>query len=420
MRGKERFFGAAGLFFGCWSIGLVGLSAWLRDVEPSLPEPPPPPTVVETAAVSKSPWLVIPDRVGRGDTLASVLQRNGFSPGDVHAIAEALTPHFDVRHLRAGDEVEIRYASDGGLESLRVHHGRLESYQLESRGSGWRAEPMSIELDRLDIVRAGELRGSLFASLERMGETPALVVAFAEIFQWDFDFHTQSREGDRFSLVVEKLFRNGEFVGYGDLRAARYVAREADLAAFLYETADGNRGYYDRDGKSMRKAFLRAPLRFNRISSRFSYSRLHPIHKRRMPHLGVDYAAPHGTPVHSVASGVVAGISRGGGSGNMVTIRHSMGYQSKYLHLSRFAKGLKVGRRVQQKEVIGYVGATGAATGPHLDFRLYRHGKVVNPLKQIYPPGPPVPEDALPDYLKKMASLSERLETPSLVAAVAD
>ena len=161
----------------------------------------------------------------------------------------------------------------------------------------------------------------------------------------------------------------------------------------------------------MRKAFLRAPLKFRRISSGFSSSRLHPVHKKRMPHFGVDYAAPTGTPVHSIAAGTVTGISRKGGGGNQVTIRHAMGYVSKYLHLSKFAGGLRVGKRVQQKEVIGRVGMTGTATGPHLDFRLYRHGKVVNPLRQIYPPGPPVPDE----YMAAFSNLKAELE-PKLVA----
>jgi murein DD-endopeptidase MepM/ murein hydrolase activator NlpD len=213
-------------------------------------------------------------------------------------------------------------------------------------------------------------------------------------------------------VVVEKVFRDGTFVGYGDLKAARYVSGDLDLAAFLFELPPDKKGYYDREGKSMRKAFLRSPLTFTRVSSGFSYSRLHPVHKRRMPHTGVDYAAPAGTPVHTVANGVVASISRKGAGGNQVTIRHAMGYKSGYLHLSRFASGLRVGKRVAQKEVIGYVGKTGTATGPHLDFRLWKYGKPVNPLRQIYPPGPPVPEEYMPAYHQLMGVLAERLHMP--------
>jgi murein DD-endopeptidase MepM/ murein hydrolase activator NlpD len=160
----------------------------------------------------------------------------------------------------------------------------------------------------------------------------------------------------------------------------------------------------------MRKAFLRTPLKFERISSRFSYSRLHPVTGTHRPHLGVDYAAPVGTPVHTVAAGTVTGISSSRGNGNMVSIRHAMGYESKYLHLSRFAKGLRVGERVEQKQLIGYVGATGLVTGPHLDFRLARYGKPVNPLTQIFPPGPPVPDEYMEAFRERVGELVAKLE----------
>jgi murein DD-endopeptidase MepM/ murein hydrolase activator NlpD len=211
---------------------------------------------------------------------------------------------------------------------------------------------------------------------------------------------------------VEKLYREGEFVGYGDLKAARYVSNlggEHVFSAFLYDDPEGRRDYYDSDGKSLKKAFLRAPVDFDRISSGFSYSRLHPVYHRRMPHLGVDYAARKGTPVHSVAAGVVVDRGWRGGGGNTVTVQHAMGYTSKYLHLSRFASGLTVGTRVAQKEVIGYVGDTGTATAAHLDFRLMRHGKPVNPLTQIFPPGPPVRQEFRADFDRKKAALESQL-----------
>ena len=168
----------------------------------------------------------------------------------------------------------------------------------------------------------------------------------------------------------------------------------------------------------MRKAFLRAPVEFQRISSGFSHNRLHPVHNRRMPHLGVDYVAPVGTPVFSVAAGVVTDRGLRGANGNMVTVRHAMGYTTKYLHLSRFAKGLRVGQRVEQKQVIGYVGSTGTATGAHLDFRLIRHGNAVNPLTQIYPPGPPVAQEFRDDFEAVKASLERELG-PRYMRAVA-
>ena len=373
---------------------------------------------VALVAVPHSQTVVIPDRLGRGETLSSVLSRNGFSAAEIHDIARALSAIMNVRHLRAGDELEILYDGDGGepttIRLKSLNQGDLRRVELTRSELGWQSLSEEIELTRRTVSLSGTLEGNLFTSISRLGEGAPLTIAFANVFAWDFDFYTQSREGDRFSLVVEKLYREGEFVGYGDLRAARYLSYfsgERVFSAFLYEDPSGTRDYYNPEGKSMRKAFLRAPLDFQRISSGFSYSRLHPIHKRRMPHLGVDYAARTGTPVYSVATGVVTGRAFTKGGGNTVTVRHAMGYTTKYLHLSRFAKGLGVGRRVEQKEVIGYVGMTGSATGPHLDFRLIHHGKAVNPVTQIFPPGPPVAEEFFSDFQERRARLAKQLDS---------
>ncbi|GMR23819.1 MAG: M23 family metallopeptidase [Acidobacteriota bacterium] len=373
---------------------------------------------IAEVASRRSETVAIPDRLGRGETLSSVLSRNGFSAAEIYDIARALSAIMDVRHLRAGDELEILYDGDGGeattirLKSLNL--GDLRRVELTRSELGWQSLSEEVELTRRTVSLSGTLQGNLFASMSQLGEGAPLTVAFANVFAWDFDFYTQSREGDRFSLVVEKLYSEGKFVGYGDLRAARYLSYfsgERVFSAFLYEDPSGTRDYYNPEGKSMRKAFLRAPLDFERISSRFSYSRLHPIHKRRMPHLGVDYAARTGTPVYSVAAGVVTGRAFTKGGGNTVTVRHAMGYTTKYLHLSRFAKGLGVGRRVEQKEVIGYVGMTGSATGPHLDFRLIHHGKAVNPVTQIFPPGPPVADEFFSDFEERRARLAKQLDS---------
>ena len=360
---------------------------------------------------SEESTLTLPDRFGKGDTLSSVLFRNGFEGLEVHEIGRALSAVMDVRHLREGDEVEIHFVT-GGVASVLVHRGDFERVVLMRSDLGWQSERTAVDLERRTVAVSGSLEDNLFLSMAELGEQAPLTVAFANVFSWDFDFHTQSRQGDRFSLVVEKLYREGDFVGYGDLHAARYVSSlggERVFTAFLYDDPTGRRDYYDSDGKSLKKAFLRAPVEFDRISSGFSYNRLHPIHRRRMPHLGVDYAARKGTPVYSVAAGVVVDRGWRGGGGNTVTVKHAMGYTSKYLHLSRFAKGITVGTRVAQKEVIGYVGDTGTATAAHLDFRLLRHGKPVNPLTQIFPPGPPVPAEFRADFDARKAALEAGL-----------
>jgi murein DD-endopeptidase MepM/ murein hydrolase activator NlpD len=357
--------------------------------------------------------LSIPDRLGPGDSLSSVLGRNGFGSSEVYEIARALSAVMDVRALRDGDDVEIRYR-EGDVGSISIHHGDLERVELVRSEAGWQSEWTRVDVEHRTVEVAGILADNLFASMARLGETASLTVAFASVFSWDIDFHSQSREGDRFGVVVDKLYREGEFVGYGEVRAARYVSTlggERVFDAFLYEDPEGRRDYYDAEGKSLRKAFLRAPVKFERISSGFSYSRMHPIEHRRMPHLGVDYAARKGTPVYSVAAGVVVDRGWRGGGGNTIAIQHAMGYSTKYLHLSRFASDLRVGKRVDQREIIGYVGDTGTATAPHLDFRVYRYGKPVNPLTQIFPPGPPVPDALRPDFEAKKALLESELES---------
>jgi murein DD-endopeptidase MepM/ murein hydrolase activator NlpD len=365
----------------------------------------------ERGSRARESALTIPDRFERGDTFSSVLSRNGFRASEIHEMGRALSAVMDVRRLREGDEVDIHYRN-GGASSVVVHHGELERVFLLRSDLGWQSERTAVDLERRTVSVSGELRDNLFLSMAELGEEAPLTVAFANVFSWDFDFHTQSRQGDRFSLVVEKLYREGEFVGYGDLKAARYVsnlAGERVFSAFLYSDPAGRRDYYDDEGKSLKKAFLRAPVEFDRISSGFSYSRLHPVHHRRMPHLGVDYAARKGTPVYSVAAGVVVDRGWRGGGGNTVTVQHAMGYTSKYLHLSKFAKAATVGTRVAQKEVIGYVGDTGTVTAAHLDFRLLRHGKPVNPLTQIFPPGPPVASEFRADFDEKKAALEAKL-----------
>jgi murein DD-endopeptidase MepM/ murein hydrolase activator NlpD len=393
--------GAALWLFGFTRLGpLPEVASAVEAAAPDFPSRP-----------SEESALTLPDRFGKGDTLSSVLFRNGFESIEVHQIGRALSAVMDVRHLREGDDVEIHFEGRH-VASILVHHGDFERVLLVRSDPGWQSERTAIDLERRTVAVSGALEENLFLSMAELGEQAPLTVAFANVFSWDFDFHTQSRQGDRFSLVVEKLYREGEFVGYGDLHAARYVSRlggEQVFTAFLYDDPTGRRDYYDSDGKSLKKAFLRAPVEFDRISSGFSYNRLHPIHRRRMPHLGVDYAARKGTPVYSVAAGVIVDRGWRGGGGNTVTVQHAMGYTSKYLHLSKFAKGLAVGTRVAQKEVIGYVGDTGTATAAHLDFRLYRHGKPVNPLTQIFPPGPPVPSEFRADFDARKAALEADL-----------
>jgi len=401
-----------------------GLAALVLEVALRLAPPPSPPGLPALPRPPPAQGVTIPDRLGRADTLSDALRRNRFSASDAHALSQALARHLNLRALRPGDEISLYYDSVPRASLVRLElkglsgrsgPGAFEIFRALRSGEDWQAEKLGAPLARREVARQGSIRGNLYASMTDAGEEAPLAIAFADLFAWDFDFHVESREGDRFAFLVEKLYRSEEredFLGYGKLLGALYRPQDADAShlAFFFEDPSGHQGYYDREGRSVRKAFLKSPLEFRRVSSRFTYARLHPIFGRSLPHLGVDYAAPLGTPVHAVAAGVVADVSRGGGSGKQVTLRHGLGYQSRYLHLSRFASDLRVGGRVSQKQVIGYVGATGLATGPHLDFRLTRHGRAVNPLKEIFPPGPPIPEESQEEFRRQVEQVLSRME----------
>jgi murein DD-endopeptidase MepM/ murein hydrolase activator NlpD len=248
------------------------------------------------------------------------------------------------------------------------------------------------------------IENSLFGSVIGIGEKDQLALDIAEIFGSDIDFYTDIQPGDSFRVLLEKKYLNGQFAKYGVILAAAFTNQQKLLTGFRFQDENGKPAYYAPDGKSLRRSFLKSPLKFARISSRFSYARRHPILRTVRPHLGVDYAARAGTPVQAVGAGKVISAGYSGGNGRMIRIRHSGGYETMYLHLSRIA--VRPGAKVGQGQVIGYVGSTGLSTGPHLDFRVLKGGKPINPLKVIFPPGAPVS----PSSFETFASLRDKLK----------
>ncbi len=243
---------------------------------------------------------------------------------------------------------------------------------------------------------SGVIEGSLWDAMTSRGLSPALIDKMEDALSSSVDFyHTQ--KGDKFYLIYEDLYVEGEKVGVGNVIGARYENERGNHFAVYYEN-DRYQGHYDLEGRPTKNAFLRAPVKYSRISSRFSYSRFHPIKKRRIPHLGTDYAAPKGTPIYSVADGVVEKASYARNNGKYVKIRHDNTYQTQYLHMNGFAKGIKRGTYVKQGQIIGYVGQTGLATGPHVCFRFWKNGKQINHLRENFPPADPLPQDEMSDY----------------------
>ncbi len=354
--------------------------------------------------------------IKKGDSLPRALARAGVGRGERVLIAQALRGTADPRRLRIGEKVVVAWGPDNGPAEVTLERSPLERVRLFPRGDRWTAEAHVTPAEVRVTAVAGRVQDSLFASVERLGEGPALTAALVSLFEWDFDFAANSLPGDRFRFLVEKRYARDTFVGYGDILIAQY--RSADhpvLTALAFQDAAGDTAYYDRAGRSVRKAFLRAPLDFTRITSGFSHARRHPILGGLRPHLAVDYGAPLGTPVRAVADGTVVSAGWNGGYGQSLVLRHARGYETMYNHLSKIL--VRRGQRVRQREVIAHVGNTGLSTGPHLDYRVIKQGRFVNPLGERFVPGEPVSAHRRRQFQARLEGLLERLDTEAPEAA---
>ncbi len=333
----------------------------------------------------------------RGETLAGSLRRHGVEPAVINLISTELSQLFDFRRAQPGHTYQLAVDARGELVDFRYRTSQLESLHLFRGFDGYEARSEEAELVARVARIGGPIASSLYRAVQDLGESPQLAVDFTDIFAWDVDFSRSVRPGDEFRILYERLYYVDEgdgsevFVRPGRILAARYDGAAGSFTAFYFEPEQGRGGYYRPDGTSVERSFLVAPLRYSRISSSYSAARRHPILKVTRPHHGIDYAAPAGTPVWAVADGEVIYKGRAGGFGNLVKVRHANGYVSYYAHLSRFGKGLRVGQKVQQKQVVGHVGQTGLATGPHVCFRVARDGRYVDPASIHSSAGPPVP-----------------------------
>ncbi len=338
---------------------------------------------------------VIGDAFRRGDTLGSILGRNGVSASDVHAIATVLDDVLSIRRLRLGAEVTVyKDAKTDELTEIRIINRADEAVRIERNDDHqWVVYPYDLHLfDRINRG-TGIIQGSLWNAATRQGVPPETILDMAELFGWQVDFTSGLRQGDSFDLFYSTRVMKDVGDVPGKITAARFTNRGNDFYAFGFALPDGSVEYYDEEGNSMRRTFLKTPLEYRRISSGFTHRRFHPILKEYRPHLGIDYAAPRGTPVSALGDGVV--IFRGwrGGFGNYVEIQHGDAYVTCYGHLDRFGEGIRKGVQVRQGQVIGYVGSTGLATGPHLDFRVRYRGTYINPDTVESEPAEPVPDD---------------------------
>jgi len=373
--------------------------------------------------VIPEPTLTVTEgKLAQAETLSAALRRTKVDWLVIHQIDSGMLPVFDFRYARPGDHFRLAQDESGALVRFNYDRSVLERYELIAENETFVAERIEAEIETRHARLAGVVAGSLYESVSALGEATELASDFADIFAWDVDFSRSVQRGDEFSILYERRFLETDtgaevYIGPGRILAARYSNAAGDFHAIGYGSADELEGYYRPDGSSVERQFLRAPLKYRRISSRYTLGRLHPILKIRRPHQGIDYAAPTGTPVWSVASGKV--IFRGvqGGFGKLVKVRHSNGYVSYYGHLSRFSSNSSVGSQVQQKQIIGYVGSTGMATGPHLDFRLKQHGRYLNPATLQTPPAKPIPAEAMARFHATRDAFLRELDPPPLMAA---
>ncbi len=357
---------------------------------------------------SQAEASVISGVIAKGDSASGLLSPY-MSPNSVQQLLDVTRKLHPLSNLRTGQPYTLVCSPDGGdVERFEYEINDNKRLIVTKTDDGLVAHVEPIVYDFSLVRVSGTIRSSLFESLASTGESPILAVRIADIFGSEINFIKDLREGDQFSLVIEKRFRENEFKGYGKVLGATFTNQGKTYEAYNFATDDGE-SFFNAKGESLRKTLLKAPLAFTRISSGYSMNRKHPIFKTHKPHQGVDYAAPTGTPVKAVGDGTIEKAGWGNGYGNMVILKHSGGLESMYSHLSGFASGAKRGARVRQGQVIGYVGATGYATGPHLDFRLKQNGKYVNPSKIVAPRGDSIPRSRMDDFKRRKTVIGEYL-----------
>lgn len=350
------------------------------------------------------------DTIRNGDSFGHIMAKYGMSPGEIHHVNESIKDSFDLRKLNAGQPfimVEHRDHPDS-LEAFIYHKNKVE-YAVIHFGKSPEVELKKLPVTMKRRVASGIINSSLYIAMEQNGASPALIQELSALYQWKIDFF-RIQKGDKFKVIYnEKYVNDTTYVGIQDIIAAQFTHYGEPYYAFQYgKDKTGNMDYYDEEANSLQSFFLRAPVEYTRISSRYTPKRFHPVQKRWKAHLGTDYAAPTGTPIHTTADGVVIASTYTQFNGNYVKIRHNSTYTTQYLHMSR--RRAQVGQHVKQGEVIGYVGQTGLATGPHVCYRFWVNGQQEDPYRQRMPNPEPLVDSLKPDYIKAIEPLKRELD----------
>lgn len=375
------------------ALALVFFVSCARSSQQELTEP-----VTEASDTLSNALGFCPDslemregKVKSGQFFSNLLGSLGMTQKEAYDLTLACDSVFDVRTLRVDNAYRAYYGSDASVKYLVYDRDRASSIVFDCTPpyAAWVYEkPVSVESRYADVT----INSSLWNDMRDAGVSPLLILSLSDIYAWTIDFFGLQK-GDRFRVLYDEKICDGEVLAVDTVRYAVFSHGGEDLPMVMYNQRDSGNIWWNEKGESMRKAFLKAPLQYSRISSGFSYARKHPVTRKVQPHTGVDYAAPKGTPVMSIGDGTVTSVKYEGAGGNTVRIRHNSVYSTAYLHLSKYASGLKAGQRVRQGEVIGYVGSTGRSTGPHLDFRVWKNGTPINPLKMDSPPAEPIKEE---------------------------
>ena len=354
-------------------------------------------------------------RLKKGESPAAALKRHNIDRFTRRRIIQQLRRAFNLKRCREGEQFEIYLDSADRFRAIVWHKGAFEAYEVRSdylKPEVFTLAKVPVILEKKTIKASGTISGGLIDSFADFGLDPKLARKFSEIFSSRIDFNTEARVGDTFSLIFEKYFKENVAVGYGRIVAAMYCSRDGRCLEAYYFDDDklASAGYFTPDGKALGTSFLKSPLKVYRITSRFTSRRFHPILKVYRPHYGVDLAAPTGTPIMAVSDGTVCFTGWQRGYGRMVVLDHKGGIKTYYGHLSRFARGIRKGVRVSKKQIIGYVGRTGYATGPHLDYRIKRNGRFVNPLRIRFSGASDLPKKCFKTYLSKVQELHPLLK----------
>ncbi len=368
---------------------------------------------VEMYGICVDSLNVIQDNIKEGEFLATILGKY-ISASEIDKLVRKTSDVMNPRDIRIGNPYCIILDKDSVLKYF-VYEKNAVDYVLWSFSDSITAVLEQKNVNRIVRTIEGEITSSLWNSIIELQASPVLAVELSDIYAWKIDFFG-IQPHDAFKVVFEEMYVDTSFIGIGKIIACNFLHDNKNYYAFRFQPDSLSvPEYYNQSGENLRTAFLKAPLKYSRISSKFSHSRMHPILRIRRPHHGVDYAAPQGTPVHSIGTGKVISAGYNKGAGYMVKIEHNSTYTTAYLHLRNFAKGIKKGKRVAQGEVIGYVGSTGLSTGPHLDFRVYKNGTPIDPLKLESPPAPPVKEEFMPLYTSIVDSIKPMVEFNELL-----